>query len=113
MTTGTRTRKPLEPVHGTARVTVPVGQIAPGVGEVVIDGKRYTLVVRVTGYRLHGRDDKRGEPTVYDLPLTLDGCDCNDATYRPHRPGGCKHARALRALVAAGRLPAVAGGTAA
>jgi hypothetical protein len=33
---------------------------------------------------------------VYDVPLALDTCTCADATYRPERPGGCRHQQALR-----------------
>ena len=39
---------------------------------------------------------------IYDLSLGTDGvarCDCPDGTFHAERPGGCKHLRALRALV--------------
>src|SRR5262245_47217669 len=97
-------RKPLSPVTVTAALSIPVGAIAPGVGEVLIDDRRYTLVVHASGYRLHGRDEKRDEATLYDLPLSLAGCDCPDRTYRPGRPGGCRHMVALRQLITPTRV---------
>jgi hypothetical protein len=45
-----------------------------------------------TGFRL----TKFGTAEVYDVPRSLDSCDCPDHTYRPERPGGCKHQQALR-----------------
>ena len=47
---------------------------------------------RCTGFQLV----KFGTGEVYDLPRSLDSCDCPDGTYRPERPGGCKHQQALR-----------------
>jgi hypothetical protein len=44
------------------------------------------------GFRL----TKFGTGEVYDLPRDLGGCDCPDRTYRPERPGGCRHTAALR-----------------
>jgi hypothetical protein len=32
----------------------------------------------------------------YDLPASLDACDCADGTYRGGRAGGCRHQQALR-----------------
>jgi hypothetical protein len=46
----------------------------------------------VTGYRL--RKFVTGEK--YDLPRDLSSCDCPDGIYRAGRPGGCRHAAALR-----------------
>jgi hypothetical protein len=37
-----------------------------------------------------------GTGTVYFLPADLSECDCGDFTFRPDRPGGCKHMAALR-----------------
>src|SRR5262245_5484631 len=37
--------------------------------------------------------------TTYSLPRDLSACSCPDATYRPLRPGGCKHQVALRAAL--------------
>jgi hypothetical protein len=71
----------------------------------VFDGER------CTGFQL----TKFGTGEVYDLPRSLESCDCPDHTYRPARPGGCKHMAALRqALPTAGkdnRAPATATAT--
>jgi hypothetical protein len=51
-----------------------------------------------------------GETTeVYDLPRDLSSCDCPDHTYRPQRPGGCRHMIALRQALptVTGTAPAV------
>jgi hypothetical protein len=45
-----------------------------------------------TGFRL----TKFGTGDVYDVPRSLDTCDCPDRTYKPERPGGCRHMAALR-----------------
>src|SRR5690349_21470350 len=47
---------------------------------------------RCTGFRL----TKFATGEVYDLPRDLSNCDCPDRTYRPERPGGCRHMQALR-----------------
>jgi hypothetical protein len=39
---------------------------------------------------------KLGSGDVYDLARSLDRCNCADATYRPHRPDGCRHQVALQ-----------------
>lgn len=101
--------KPLAPVSGTARVLKPVGEVNPTTGEIEINGKPYFVQVTSRGYRLFGFDAKAQQPTCYDIPAACDSCDCPDATYRGERPGGCKHAKAVAALVAAGKIPAVSG----
>ena len=50
------------------------------------------------GYRLEKRDG-----TTYDLDPTNTwgwGCDCPDGLYRGNRPAGCRHAVAVRQLLA-------------
>ena len=42
-----------------------------------------------------------GFAEVYDLPATLDSCDCPDGTFKSERPGGCRHQAALRQALAA------------
>jgi hypothetical protein len=49
---------------------------------------------------------KFGTGEQYDLPRDLSSCDCPDRTYKPERPGGCKHMVALQQA-----LPTVAGTT--
>ena len=109
-----RQRKPLAPVQGTVKLLLPVGTVNDRTGKVLIVAE--TLRGPVTtecyleltgcGYRLTGWDAQAGAVKVYDLPLTLDSCDCPDATYASERPGGCKHQKALRKLLADGRIPA-------
>jgi hypothetical protein len=48
---------------------------------------------RLVGWSLR----KQGAAEVYDIPADFSSCDCPDGTYHSERPGGCKHARALKA----------------
>jgi hypothetical protein len=57
---------------------------------------------RCTGFRL----TKFATGEVYDLPRDLSICDCPDRTYRPERPGGCRHMVALRQALPTVRKPA-------
>jgi hypothetical protein len=106
-----RQEKPAAAVHGTVRVLQPVGSISgpahTSTGEVAINGKAYFCRCLEHGYQLFSYDARKKQTTVYDLPGDLSGCDCPDGTYRSERPSGCKHAAGLRALVAAGKVPAV------
>jgi hypothetical protein len=73
-----------------------------GTGVLAINGTPYT-VLRLSsgvGYRLE-KDDR----TSYDVNTEGEvwTCDCPDATFHPERPGGCKHAAALRAAMKAVR----------
>jgi hypothetical protein len=99
-----RKEKAPEPASGTVRVLRPVGSVNEVTGGVAINGKAYYLQLFNQGYRLTGWDERKAEPTVYDLPADLSSCDCPDAEFRA-RPGGCKHRRALAALRGAGKLP--------
>ena len=51
----------------------------------------------VTGWKLK----KFNSVEVYDLPSSLDSCDCPDGTYRSERPGGCRHQQAIRQALTA------------
>src|SRR5262245_27488051 len=84
-----KAERPPEPAHGTVKVLRPVGELAPDLGEIAINGKPYLLALLDTAYRLVGLDEKRAA-TCYDLPVDLSSCDCPDAEFRA-RPGGCKH----------------------
>jgi hypothetical protein len=83
---------------------LPIGDADTGV--LAINRTDYTVTVlrgpdSVLGYRL-----AKADGTVYDVCVTEERwtCDCPDATYKPERPGGCKHVAALRAaLKAAGQ----------
>ncbi len=59
---------------------------------------------RLVAIRLTKAGDDSPEP--HEHQVTLAGakaaCDCQDATYRPDRPGGCRHLNAL--TQALGRL---------
>ena len=101
-----RQRKPLTPVSVTAHfVGVASRQdVLDGAAVVSItdagttDEQAYwceALVLdgeKCVGFRLR----KFGSAEVYDVPRALDSCTCADATYRPERPGGCRHQQALR-----------------
>jgi hypothetical protein len=95
----TRKRRPLQPVHGTAkwlrRPADKVGQ-DPKSGLLEINGTLYSLLIHETAYEL-----RKGDGTSYNLPLDLSGCDCPDATFASERPGGCKHRKGLTALLRA------------
>lgn len=100
MTRTRKTNKVAERATGTVKlIAAPV--LGGRLGELVINGKGYLCQRTETGFRLCGKCDRDGNPVSYDLPLTLDSCDCPDATYRS-RPNVCKHAAALAALVARG-----------
>lgn len=96
----TRTSKPLAPVAGTCRwLNVEVN----GNRRLEINGTAYELAdLGGLGWRLY-RFLPDGTSTAYDIDPNAPGgwsCDCPDGTYRPNRPGGCKHVRALQTLLA-------------
>jgi hypothetical protein len=98
--------KPLEPVAVTGRILAGHGQVmhdmfhGHSILEIESEGRLesywLTLIIspdaRIAGVRLQ----RFAEGQVYDLPASLDDCTCPDATYRPERPGGCRHQQALR-----------------
>ena len=99
-------RKPLAPVQVTGSLITGLGtglaDLFDGCAILEIDDARELTSYwcsastdvegRITG--LHIQKFATGEK--YDLPATLDDCDCPDAIYRSHRPGGCRHQVALR-----------------
>jgi hypothetical protein len=101
-------RKPLNPIHGIARwihpPILPCEATLAGLPgllhvETARVGTVYMVTVHVaagavTGYRLTKPDG-----TKYDIDALRFTCDCPDATFNANRPGGCKHARALRAAL--------------
>ena len=105
-----RERKSLEAKHPDVQL---VGyNRGLGLGLVVIDTVTYAVIAqrnegKLTGLRLL-RDPDHGGPAVYDVDVTGEPwrCDCPDATYRPDRPGGCKHVVALKQAAGAIRAPA-------
>ncbi|HKI36884.1 MAG TPA: hypothetical protein VKA46_33840 [Gemmataceae bacterium] len=102
-----RQRSPLQPVNVRARF------VGGATRQDVIDGAAVLSITsgdatdqdesaywveglflgdKCLGFRLR----KFGSEEVYDVPRALDSCTCADATYRPERPGGCKHQVSLR-----------------
>jgi hypothetical protein len=105
----TRQRKPLEPVSVSAHF------VGGATRQDVLDGAAVLSITdkgttdeqaywcealfqakedggKCVGFRLR----KFNSAEVYDLPRALDSCTCADATYRPERPGGCRHQHALQ-----------------
>jgi hypothetical protein len=98
MATMTTSRKRnLPPVSGLCKWVRRPGQLDDKSGLLEINGTGYYLIIHATAYELGKADG-----TNYFLPLDLSSCDCPDATYNAERPGGgCKHRKALAALLAA------------
>lgn len=106
MTTATR----LPPVSGIVRVLqAVVGPAENRVLEISINGKGYFLKCQEFGYLLVTLDAKSREPKRYNLPADLSSCECMDflARHDKRADGKCKHQKALRGLLAKGKLPAV------
>ncbi len=96
MATLTNSRKPVKPVQGKCRWLVRIGET--GVGALEISGKPYVVSVltdgnKTVGYRLEKPDGKS-----YEIDAQSWECSCPDATFRERE---CKHAKALRAALAA------------
>jgi len=97
-----KSRKPLREVHGVCKwYRKPEDKIGsdPKSGLLEINGTLYALIIHETAYELF-KEDK----TTYHLPRDLSSCDCPDGTYACERPGGCKHRKALAALLRAAGL---------
>ena len=99
------TRQATRPASGLCRwLSKPNADHSGGVLQV--NGTAYELLPLfadadgkvLVGYRL-----LKADGTMYDVDTTQEPwrCDCPDATYHPERPGGCKHATALRAALSA------------
>jgi hypothetical protein len=112
--TATKTRKPIQPVHGSCRwlggiptaVDLDAGEallrIVTDKGvEALYFVERLSDAGKVVGYTLTKKD---GES--YDVDATFGGgvlvCQCPDATYRDRQ---CKHSKALVAGLKAAGLP--------
>jgi hypothetical protein len=99
-----KTRQATLPATGVCRwLTRPNAEHAGGV--LSINSTVYEVLPLYDGEALVGyRLLKAGTATMYDVGTTAPHgwtCDCPDATFNPDRPGGCKHASALRAALAA------------
>jgi hypothetical protein len=109
----TRERKPLLPVNPT--VMLLEYHHATGFGLLLIDDTVYTLSRhtdkgKTVGVRLEYMS-LSGEHIMHDIDLTANPprCDCADHTFRPERPGGCRHLVALREAAATLRAAKVCG----
>src|SRR5262245_64287737 len=71
----------------------PLGLVLPGrrLQEVLATDAEGLRQRHETGFTLTTWDERNKAAVRYDLPLSLDSCDCPDVTYRGERPGGCKH----------------------
>jgi len=97
-----RIYKPPSPVHGHCRMVL----WSPDTESVIeINDAPYWLKLLWDSGNLVGvRLEKMGTPEVYDIALNESHgprCDCPDMTYRPNRPGGCKHVKAVQRLLKA------------
>ncbi len=84
----------LREVHGTCSW---LPDEANGNRVLEINGTAYEVEALVGGYRLYRW--KGAEIKTIDIDAQTWQCDCEDATFRPERPGGCKHVRALKAAL--------------
>ena len=90
----TAATKELLTASGTVSwIRCPIGQKA---GLIDINEKPYFLTPGQAGaYRLRPAESDE----VYVVQLDFEHCTCRDARHRPSRPGGCKHVKAIRALL--------------
>jgi hypothetical protein len=98
-----KTRKATRPVSGCCRWLTKPNHLHEG-GVLEINGTAYEVFVLYDGEALVGYRLLKADGAMYDVGTAEPHgwtCDCPDATYSPERPGGCKHAKALRAALAA------------
>lgn len=95
----TMTRKPLAPVAVESRWVRQLftNDLDAKTGCLEIGGQFYGVIALPIGYQLVKRDG-----TTYEIELDTQypSCSCPDHTYRPNRPGGCKHLVGLKAALA-------------
>jgi hypothetical protein len=100
-----KTRKATRPAAGVCRwLTKPNAKHEGGVLQ--INGTVYEVLPLYDGEALVGHRLLKADGTMYDIETACEPwrCDCPDATFHPERPGGCKHALALRAALRAAGL---------
>ena len=111
MGTVSTTRWALKPVEVACEWVEFIGadRNTPDFGLAEINGQRYAVGRGLVGRGLDGSyytllavgsEADGPQARYYQLPADLSSCDCPDATFRPDRPGGCKHRRALAKLLA-------------
>lgn len=109
-------RKPPQPIAAAGRLLTGHGERLPELfqGNAILEIETAHemesywcgLIIDPAGGHIAGvKLQKFATGERYNLPATLDDCDCPDAIYRPDRVDGCKHQVALRQA-----LLAVAGG---
>lgn len=89
---------------------VHTGNLSPG--RIRINDCEYEarpLQGRADRWRLWMLAKEDGQFYDIDLAAKHPACDCADATYRPARPGGCKHLRAMQEAVSSGSPIIIAG----
>ncbi len=98
MTTATKSCPRVKPVSGTCRWIRRLGDGDTKSGLLEINGTPYAIITlefqgQTTGYRI-----LKAGGTTYDVDTEWWTCTCPDSTYRQRE---CKHAKALRAALAA------------
>ena len=101
-----RQRKPLDPVNVTGRLITGLNSGLTDLfdGCAILEIEDYkeltsywcgaSTVVQGHNTSLHLQRFATG--VKYELPADLSSCSCPDGIYRSDRPGGCRHAVALR-----------------
>lgn len=100
-------RKPLEPVAAVGHLVTGRGQRLPeliegnAILEIETEGQMESywcgLILDPTDGHISGvKLQKFATGEKYNLPVTLDDCNCPEATNWPERPLGCRHQVALR-----------------
>lgn len=66
----------------------------------LVNQQPYLLTpLRIAG-RVYAWQLRKSDGTSYQLAADFSSCDCPDAVYAADRPGGCKHAKAGREMLA-------------
>ena len=103
-----RQRKPLSPVNVVGRFLGGADDEDLLIGAAVLESEdskdlmSYWCQANTEHGNIVGWSLRRfGFAEVYDLPASLNACDCPDGIYKSERPGGCRHQVALRQALAA------------
>jgi hypothetical protein len=98
----TTSRKGLQPATGSCHWLSQPNRLHQG-GVLQINGTAYTVdpILDDDTGALLGHRLSKADGGMYDIDRQTGQCDCPDATFRPDRPGGCKHSRALQAALRA------------
>jgi hypothetical protein len=100
----TRPRAPVKPISGRCSwILQPGDGKHPHPGIISINGTAYSFEEVLDGLSLLGFRLRKKDGVCYDIDVSAGygwTCDCPDGTYHPERPGGCKHAKAVKAALA-------------